>query len=106
MNVMTNQRTSIIKLCETRFVERHSSISTALQLITYVQAVLHKLSTADSREKRMPSVNLLHSIEHFQFIVTLQTLSEISGLRIGVSRQLQSPNRDVIKAFSYIHELD
>ena len=96
----------LIKLCETRFVERHNSILSALQLVTYVQAALHKLSMADSRDTRLPSVNLLHSIENFQFIVTLQTFSEISGLLIGVSRQLQSPNRDVIKALSYIHEID
>ena len=54
----------------------------------------------------MSSVNLLYSIEHFQFIVTLQTCSEISSFVIGVPRQLQSPNRDVIKALPYIHELD
>ena len=54
----------------------------------------------------MPSVKIVHSIEHFQVIVTLQTFSEINGFPIGVSRQLQSPNRDVIKALSYIHELD
>jgi len=97
--------TRLKKLCDTRFVERHSSISTALELIPYIQGVLEKMSVSESRDIRQASLGLLNTIEKFQFIAVLQTICEVSALLVGVSRQLQSPNRDIIKALSYVNEL-
>jgi hypothetical protein len=93
------------KLCDTRFVERHTSIVIALQLLPYVHDTLQLLSNSDCRETRQPSITLLHALTNFQFIVTLVTLSEISALLMGVSRTLQSKNRDIIQALSDIREL-
>ena len=76
MNVVSEKpaHKRLIKLCETRFVERHNSILSALQLVTYVHAALHKLPMADSRDTRLPSVNLLHSIgeERLESLILLQ----------------------------------
>jgi len=71
-----------------------------LELIPYIQGVLEKMSVSESRDIRQASLGLLNTIEKFQFIAVLQTIGEVSALLVGVSRQLQSPNRDIIKALN------
>lgn len=88
------------KLCDTRFVEKHSSVLTILRLIPSLHLTFERLSTSDttSCETRSQAARLLSSIEKFQFLISLQTLAETSGLLIGVSRSLQNVGSDIIKA--------
>ena len=52
----------------------------------------------DSRESRAAANNLLYSISSLEFIVALQALSKLSSLLINVSRSLQQPGIDIMKA--------
>jgi hypothetical protein len=88
------------KLCETRFVERHDAILTALYLLPHAQAALETMSEWEPREARTVASALAHSIDSFQFIVTLQAVAKMSSMIIGLSRSLQKPGIDIIKALT------
>ena len=45
---------------------------------------------------------LIYIISKFLFIVTLQSLAKVSSILVGLSRSLQKPGIDIIKAFSDI----
>ena len=88
------------KLCDTRFVEKHSAILTCLQLLPSVHLTFERLSQSDSRETRQQAAQLLASIEKFEFLVNLQALAETSGVLIGVSRSLQAVGIDFVTGFN------
>jgi hypothetical protein len=90
-------------LCTTRFVERHDAILTALDLLPVAHEALEKMSDWDSRESRVAASSLLSSISSFEFIITLQALSKLSALLINVSRSLQQPGIDIMKALDDVH---
>jgi hypothetical protein len=94
--------TSLKQLCNTRFVERHDAILTALDLLPAVHKALDTMTDWDSRESRVAANNLLSAISRFDFIITLQALSKLSALLINVSRSLQQPGIDIMKALDDI----
>jgi hypothetical protein len=63
---------------------------------------LDTMTDWDSRESRVAASNLLSAISRFDFIITLQALSKLSALLINVSRSLQQPGIDIMKALDDI----
>jgi hypothetical protein len=66
---------------------------------------MERLAECDSRETRLKAIQFLSSIEKFEFLVSLQSLAETSGLLIGVSRSLQAVGTDIIKALGDVYVL-
>ena len=84
------------KLCDTRFVEKHSSILTCLQLLSALQLTVDRLSVAQTRSTCQEAARLLASMEKFEFLVNLRALAATSGLLVSVSRSLQAVGIDFV----------
>ena len=85
------------KLCETRFVERHDAILTALYPLPHAQVALETMSEWESREARTAASALTHNINNLQFIVILHAVAKMSSMIIDLLRSLQKPGIDVTK---------
>jgi hypothetical protein len=93
------------KLCDTRFVEKHSSVLTILKLLPCLQATFEYLSSSDSQTRETSTLSNQHlaAVGKFEFLINLQALADTSGLlMIGVSRSLQTVGTDIIRA---LHEV-
>jgi hypothetical protein len=75
---------------------------TALGLLPAAHKALDTMTDWDSKDSRVAANNLLSAISRFDFITTLQALSKLSALLINVSRSLQQPNIDIMKALDDI----
>lgn len=99
------KRQQLVKLCQTRFTERHEAILVARQLLPCVVTSLHELTTWDSLETRKNARRLLNSILKAEFLVCLVIAEKISSLLRPVSRCLQSVGNDLVNALNDIQTL-
>lgn len=94
-----NDNVCLKKLCDTHFVEKHSSVLTILQLLPCLQVTFERLSASDStsRETHNQAALILSSLEKFEFLINIQALAEKGGLLIGVSRSLLMWEQTLLK---------
>jgi hypothetical protein len=71
-------------------------------LLPSIHLTFERLSLSNSRETRQQAAQLLASMEKFEFLVTLQAVSETSGVLIGVSRSLQAEGIDFVRGLNDI----
>ena len=58
------------------------------------------MNQLESGEARTAAIALARSITNFQFLVTLPAVAKMSSMIIGLSRSLQKPGIDIIKALT------
>lgn len=83
------RRARLVKLCTTRFVERHEAVITVVSLLPFVVGALEKMTQWHSRDARMKANTMLRSIESFDFLFALHALSAVSGLLQPAARGIQ-----------------
>lgn len=81
-------RRKLITLCETRFVERHDSLTFFLEVF---DSVVLFLAEIEQEKPSIKSAGLLSSVLRFDFIITLHILGTILDITATLSRDLQSP---------------
>jgi len=84
-------------VCPTRFVERHQTTATFIELYAGVILALHEISDwndASSHE----AIGHLNSITTFQFLISLYSLDSALSITIGLSRYLQTVCIDLKQA--------
>ncbi|KAG0724734.1 repressor of the inhibitor of the protein kinase [Chionoecetes opilio] len=96
---------TLLKLCETRFVERHESIMTFASLLPFIVQALDEMKTWTSCETRKVALRLESSITNASFIVALNVLETVSGLLLPLTRILQSVSYDISQAMVHVSGL-
>ena len=97
---------SLKTLCPTRFVERHDSILTFVQLLPFVVTALERMSQWDSRDTRVSSQGLLHAVANFECLISITSLAKVTAILVGVSRSLQNPGMDITSALMEIRNAE
>ena len=93
---------TLVKLCETQFVERHESIMTFASLLPFILQVLDEMKTWTSCETRKGAIRLESSITNTSFIIALVILETVSGLLPPLTRILQSVSYDIGQAMTRV----
>jgi len=68
------------QLCNTRFVEWHEAIITALAILPQAEVALQKIALWDSREAISAADAMLHAVANFTFIISRQSLVKASAI--------------------------
>ena len=92
----------LIRLCETRWVERHESVSRFRNFFEEITMVLEEISmwrdTASSKAWTFKASILKH-----EFVVALLTMENVLAITKPVSEKLQTVDKDIIQCLSEIH---
>ena len=103
MGTATSSRKSkLIPLCETRWVERHDSVVTFVELLPAIYKTLDELQTSTSRTVQVDvaakASQLISSICNTSFLVSVHVIEHISAILLPLSKMLQEKNLDIFKA--------
>lgn len=109
INVISNDSTeplpSKIKLkalCATRWVERHDSIITFYELYKFILITLEELETDSNRETSCKAVSFNSSVRRSEFVISLETVTNLFSYTKTLSIQLQSSKQDLSSALKNI----
>ena len=98
-------KSQLIKLCATRFVERHTSIVCFRNLIRFVMESLTKMTTWQSSEARKSAQTLINSISQSETIIGLVVLENISSIMLPTTRLLQTSGLDLVAAMTAVNNM-
>ena len=91
--------TRLKKLCSTRWVERHESVLTFIELMGPVLHALEKIISIWTDKDTVSSANTLQkSIFDGGFLLTLHIVAEVFAISLPLSRQLQKKEMDLAHA--------
>ena len=96
-----NRRTRLIKLSETRWVERHDAISFFKEMFVpnYILGVIMGWDDADVSSK---AFLMQSAMEKSCFVVGLCCVSRVFGLTASLSTTLQSHNFDLAQCIEHV----
>lgn len=101
-----HNRTRLVKMCPTRWVEKHESVLAFCELLPHVRAALETISTEWRDHETISSArSLLHSIACSEFLVALAVLHNALSLTLPLSQQLQAVDIDLIESQQLIDDL-
>lgn len=86
------QRDKLISFCETRFVERHSSVLRFVELYDAIVDLLEILEIDADSNTSSKAHQLLICITTIRFVVSMYVIEKVLSITISFSRQLQSPD--------------
>lgn len=88
--------TTLLSFCETRFVERHSSVLRFVELYDCIIDVLEILENEGDANTSNKAHQLLVCITNIRFVLPMCVIEKIFSITISLSRQLQSPDLDLL----------
>ncbi len=91
-------------LCETRFIERHTTVVTLRQLLRFVVEALELMKTWRTEDARKTANNLENAICKSDFVVSLLVLEKVSGLMLPITRMLQAVQLDLVQAMTHVSD--
>ena len=96
----TKQVRQLVRLSDTRWTSRHSSIDAVCYTFDSILQTLEKLK--DDKDKCIQAGGLLCQIKSFKFVVQLVTFSRILGITNRLSEQLQCKDLDLAAAANLV----
>ena len=85
------RKRELIKLCTTRFIERHQAILCFADLLPQIlAALLDAIPDWDDKTSAVEAKILQNSISDFEFLVALEVLTRMSGHLLILSKSLQT----------------
>lgn len=93
------QVTTLIKYCETRWVERHDAILLFADSLKYIVLALEDLKSQDDKAE-----SLHHCVCNFQFIIALKISEKLLGITKPLSEYLQKQSIDLCSALDAIEK--
>lgn len=98
----TVKGTQLSGLCETRWVERHDSVMKFKSALPYIVESLEKISQWSDINSSSKANSLIKSLCDVQFICSLIALIDVLQQTLPLSRMLQAPKLDLMKATDVI----
>ena len=99
-----SKRQRLKTICATRWVERHDAMLVFMELIEAVVACLEELTLVPG-ETGSKANQLVHVCTSFDFIYSCTVLENPSALFLTISKQLQSPTKDLAEICSLIENV-
>lgn len=95
-----SKKTRLLRLCETRFIERQESVDTFVELFPAIVATLHDTSTLN-RAVSSTAANLLAALEKGGFLVGMVVSEYIFSITLPLSKYLQNTESDISSALKF-----
>jgi hypothetical protein len=93
-------RHRLVKLCATRWVQRHDCILVFVEFLPLIAVFLE-----DEAESDVTANSFLKSIQDPQFLIALVTVEAVMAHTVEPSRLLQSSNEDIVSAYALINDV-
>lgn len=97
--------TTLIPMCETRWVENHDGLIRFREIYKCLVSTLEELSYDSDTEVSSKSLSFLKSILCSEFIISLCSLALIFSYTLTVCKLLQSPSCDLFSAMEHIENI-
>lgn len=95
-----SRKSRLLKVCETRFVERHDAIIVFVELFEAVVVSLQELSESDRQIASNAQV-LLSAIDKSYFLISLLVCEKLLSFTLNLSLYLQNPAHDLVSALEH-----
>lgn len=96
---------SLVKLCETRWVERHDSVLKFKSSFTEIIKDLTDVSNWEDTVSASKGKTLILSLCNCEFIISIYSLSSILSVTYHASKILQVKNQDILSASSVVEDI-
>ena len=93
----------LIRLCETRWVERHGPVSRFRNFFEEITIVLKEISMWRDTTASSKAWTFKASILKHEFVIALLTMENVLSITKPVSEKLQTVDMDIIQCLSEIH---
>ncbi|KAF0299721.1 repressor of the inhibitor of the protein kinase [Amphibalanus amphitrite] len=90
------QRLKLLKLCKTRFVERHVAVDRFWNQLPAIQLALQLMSSWEDRRTSAKAAQFLAAMRDAEFLVGLAVARRLSGILMPLARSLQEKGADLI----------
>jgi len=98
-------KSQLTTLCNTRFIERHTSIICFRNLLRFVMDSLSQMTGWQSAEARKTAHTLITSISQSETIVGIVVLENISSTMLPTTRLLQAAGRDLVESMTMVNDM-
>jgi len=99
------KRRRLIKLCETRWIERLDAIITFKELFVPIVFALEKIQKNGNREASKKAFTIQQTLKNGSFIVAMVVIQEIFSMAHPLSIYLQKINVDLASAMETANNL-
>lgn len=95
----------LVKVCDTRWVERHECVITFRDLYPFVVDCLRSIIEKENGKDRTIAFSQLKNIQSSQFIVALCVLKKCLSITLPVAVGLQAPGIDLMECKSIVDDI-
>ncbi|KAL4084918.1 hypothetical protein QTP88_027785 [Uroleucon formosanum] len=99
------RHSTLVELCETRWVYKHESVLRFKELYPAIIVALEKLESSINKETAQKSCQLLSSIKDAKFVIPLIIIENIFSYALTLCKQLQSINADLVEACNHVDDV-
>ena len=100
-----SNRQKLVRLCVTRWVERHDSVIVFVELLSVITSFLVDEAENASVQDSYKPEQLLAAIRAPAFLIGILTAESVLAHTVGPSQSLQAANCDLVSAFATISRL-
>lgn len=101
----SSAHSNLLAMCETRWVYKHEAVLRFKEMYEPIVQSLLKIQEFANREASQKAHHLYCAIIQSQFVVALNTLSEIFSYTLVLCKFLQSVNSDLAAALRYVDDV-
>lgn len=91
----------LLKLCETRFIERHDAIIVFVELFDAIVSSLQEISEESHKAVSTTAELLISAIEKSSFLIALLVCEKLLSFTLPLSLYLQNQSHDLISSLGY-----
>jgi len=95
---------SLTGLCETRFVERHDGVLQFRDNLRKIYQCLQEISSWSDAKTAFQASSLSKILSSSEFLVSMLCLSEVLGTTRPLSKKLQAPDLDLLRATNLLSD--
>ncbi|XP_050058793.1 52 kDa repressor of the inhibitor of the protein kinase-like [Aphis gossypii] len=99
------RHSTLVALCETRWVYKHESVLRFKELYPAIIVALEKLESSINKETAQKSCQLLSSIKGAKFVILLIIIENIFSYTLTLCKQLQTINADLVETCNHIDDV-
>uniref|UniRef100_A0A2S2QIH3 Repressor of the inhibitor of the protein kinase n=1 Tax=Sipha flava TaxID=143950 RepID=A0A2S2QIH3_9HEMI len=99
------RHTTLVALCETRWVYKHESVMRFKELYPAIIVALEKLESSINKETAQKSCQLLSTIKDAKFVIPLVIIENIFSYTLTLCKQLQTINADLVEACNHVDDV-
>ncbi|KAE9525840.1 hypothetical protein AGLY_014066 [Aphis glycines] len=98
-------KTKLVQLCPTRWIERHDSIVVFNQLLLPVVAALEEIQSWNCKDSSSGAFLLLNGIRQSTFIISLHCSEKLLAYTLPISKILQTTDIDLTTAVNQVESV-